>query len=247
MGMTDAANITVDEARALVSDRAVWPLVRDFLWDFAPQVHPSWIEGLGRETGDERREGEPSAASQVSRLMSSPRVKRFVLDSLGVVPCFHVFPKSDFSRLLLLDGAVLESIVKWLGALACAGELRRVTNGAAVRGLKEALAGVYPQVFSFAAYFPEGTFARVDAPEGGSRPSVVEDVISTGLSIVGSLLAGLPEPVVARLKFKLPKSIDFSSLVSRLSSESPKGRERTRATVAKLLKLKFPEAHKLCC
>jgi hypothetical protein len=187
-----------------------------------------------------------------------------------VVPCFHVFPNDDFSRLLLLDGATLESLVKWLGALACAGDLRRVTNGAAVRELKEGLAGVYPQVFSFTAYFPEGAFPRVDAPEGGSRPLVVEDVVSAGLAIVGLLLAGLPEPLVSRLKFKLPKSFDNTSHVSRLASESvekpsevgsrvprdrgrtalsesPKDRERTGATVAKLLKLKFPEAHRLCC
>ena len=38
--------IAMDEARALVSDRVLWPRVRDFLWDFAPQVHESWLEGV---------------------------------------------------------------------------------------------------------------------------------------------------------------------------------------------------------
>ena len=84
---------------------------------------------------------------------SSPRVKRYVLSSLGVEPCFHRFPKEDGSRLLLLDGETLELIVKWLGALSCAGALRRVTNGATVRELKAALSGVYPEVFGYTMYF----------------------------------------------------------------------------------------------
>ena len=93
----------IDEARELVANRLLWPRVRDFLWDFAPQVHESWLEDIrGRETMDAGREAVPS---QVSRLASSPRVKRFILDQLGVEPCFHDFPKDDGSRLVLLDGA----------------------------------------------------------------------------------------------------------------------------------------------
>ena len=41
--------ITIDEARELAADPALWPRVRDFLWDFVPQVHPSWWEGLAGE------------------------------------------------------------------------------------------------------------------------------------------------------------------------------------------------------
>ena len=38
--------IDIGAARALVADTVLWPRVRDFLWDFAPQVHPNWLEGL---------------------------------------------------------------------------------------------------------------------------------------------------------------------------------------------------------
>ena len=38
------ASMTIDEARALVADSALWPKVRDFLWDFAQQIHPSWLD-----------------------------------------------------------------------------------------------------------------------------------------------------------------------------------------------------------
>ena len=92
----------MDEARALVADQTLWPRVRDFLWDFASQVHASWLEG--------------SVAPNYQTLLASPRLKRHILDSLRVTPCFHTFPKGDWSRLLLLDGATLEEIAKWLGS-----------------------------------------------------------------------------------------------------------------------------------
>ena len=99
MGGMKMDALTIDEARELVSNESIWPLMRDFLWNFAPQVHPSWLEDL---------EGlRPDAASS---LASSARVRRYILDSLGVEPCFHSFPKDDASRLLLLDGATLEAV-----------------------------------------------------------------------------------------------------------------------------------------
>ena len=39
-----AEAITLDKARELVGDAALWPRVRDFLWDFAPSIHVSWLE-----------------------------------------------------------------------------------------------------------------------------------------------------------------------------------------------------------
>ena len=246
--MSNEANITIDDARALVADEVLWPRMRDFLWDFAPQVHASWLEGLGPETIDVGREGE-SATSNASRLMSSPRVKRFVLSSLGVKPCFHDFPKGDWSRLLLLDGPTLEAIAKWLGAIASVDALRRVTDGATVRAMKASLHGIYPEVFNYAMYFNGSGLQRRDAEtqrDGGQvvgrPPSVVEDVVSTGVSILVSLLAPLPEALSSRLKFKLPKGW-WSAGCETLDM----GRERLGAALAKLLKLKFPEAYKLCC
>ena len=41
-----AEDMTIEEARELVSNRLLWPLMRDFLWDFAPSIHASWLDGL---------------------------------------------------------------------------------------------------------------------------------------------------------------------------------------------------------
>ncbi len=229
--MDKVADITIEEARELVSDGRLWPLVRDFLWDFAPQVHPSWLKGLGRETSGERRE-DGAAASRVLGLMSNARVKRYVLDSLGVEPCFHTFPKEDGSRILLLDGATLESVVKWLGALSCADALRRVTDGATVRELKAALPGVYPEVFGYTMYFGEFVSRR-----GAEAQNLQTVVVEEGLSLLQSAISSLPASLVSRLKFKLPKGICASK---------PQGEARLPG-ILKLLKLKFPEAYKLCC
>ena len=170
----------MDEARALVADQALWPRVRDFLWDFASQVHESWLGGL--------------VAPNYQTLLASPRVKRHVLSSLRVTPCFHSFPKGDWSRLLLLDGATLVEIAKWLGAVACAGDLRRVTDGATVRELKAALPGIYPEVFGYTMYFKGIDLAARDAKAAKGRIS--EDVVSTGLSIIVSLLVSSPRSSV---------------------------------------------------
>ena len=224
--MPGEINISMDEARALVADQALWPRVRDFLWDFASQVHESWLGGL--------------VAPNYQTLLASPRVKRHVLSSLRVTPCFHSFPKGDWSRLLLLDGATLEEIAKWLGAVVCAGDLRRVTDGATVRELKAALPGIYPDVFGYTMYFKGVDLAAKDAKSAKGRMS--EDVVSTGLSIIVSLLASLPEALSSRLEFKLPKGLcDLCVLCGE--NERP----AVDAAVKRLLKLKFPEAYKLCC
>lgn len=237
--MSNDMNITIDEARALVSDAALWPHVRDFLWDFATQVHSSWLEGVEREPLDESQEGN-SGSSLVSRLSTSPRVKRFILSSLGVEPCFHTFPKDDWSRLALLDGATLESCAKWLGAIACADGLRRVTDGKTVRELKTALPGVYPEVFGYTAYFTGFDLSAKDE----KTATTPEGVVDAGLGLLFSLLGECPASVVSRLKFKLP-----APLVSRLPDSGHETRDagRVGAAVIKLLKLKFPEAYSLCC
>ena len=227
--------IDMEGARALVADRVLWPRVRDFLWDFAPQVHPSWLEGL-----------PPSA---ISLLPSSPCVRRAVLDVLGVEPCFHTFPKDDWSRLVLLDGKTLESLAKWLGALACADKLRGVTSGKAVRALKAALPGVYPEVFGYTAYFkaragtPDVEGREVGKSDVGSREPDVENIIAAGWSILSASLSHLPENLLRRFALKLPKS--FQPPEGRLpTADSPAFDNKM---IAKLLKLKFPEAYSLCC
>ena len=220
--MPNAVNITLDEARKLVSNRLLWPRVRDFLWDFAPQVHESWLE-----------------PNQLS-LKDSPRVKRYILDSLGVEPCFHAFPKEDGSRILLLDGATLESVAKWLGALACAESLRRVTSGEIVRELRAKLRGIYPEVFGFSEYFRKLKVENVKCTGG---EDVGEHIVRVGSSLLFALVGQLPKPLRDRLRFKLPKALSSGECSdSQLSALNFK-----LSTLQLLLKLRFPEAYKLCC
>jgi len=239
--MSKQTNITIDEARELVGDDVLWPRVRDFLWNFAPQVHESWLEGLQPPALAACGGGESSAPNP-ARLADMPRVRRFFLSSLGVEPAFHAFPKGDMSRILLLDGGIVLEIAKWLGALVLARRLRLVTGGAAVRELKAALPGVYPEVFGFTAYFRglEPSFAEAFPPDGAKRPADAEGVVSAGLSVLDSLLADIPRPVASRLRFKLPKGI-CDREPARLDPET------CGKALARLLKLKFPEAYSLCC
>lgn len=228
--MSNEVKITMDEARDLVSNQMLWPLVRDFLWDFVPQVHRSWLESL--EVG--KTEGLMDEKN-LAGVSNSQTFKRFILAQLGIEPCFYSFPKNDWSRLLLLDGSTIESIAKWIGALACADELRRVTDGAAVRELKASLSGVYPEVFGYTMYFK-----GVDLQRGDEMQNGFEGIASIGFYVLLSLLADVPSSLVARLKFKLPKKLCDSATLRFKAQTCDK-------VVAKLLKLKFPEAHKLCC
>ncbi len=226
----------MDEARELVADAALWPRVRDFLWDFAAQVHVSWLEGLDNLEGLEQRND--------LALLDSPHVKRHILETLGVEPCFHTFPKDDGSRLILLDGATLESLVKWLGALACSDALRKVTDGATVRALKAALPGVYPEVFGFAAYFGKW---KIENGEWIIGKDDVPQISCLGCRILFSVLSSLPAPLLRRLELKLPKNSQTSD--AGTASEVPDSQFSTFnfQFIAKLLKLRFPEACSLCC
>jgi len=220
-------DVTMEEARALVADKALWPRVRDFLCDFTPQIHESWLE---------EQPDSPSANLTNYKTAPSPRIKRYILDTLGVERCFHTFPKDDKSRLLLLDGETLLLIVKWLGAIACADELRRVTDGTTVRSLKAALPGIYPAVFSYTAYF-KGSKAPGDSK--ADRVKVDGDsVINVGYSLLYASVAHLPEPLLHRFRLKLPKS---------LATDPPNHPTTQMPNLQLLLKLRFPEAYKLCC
>ncbi len=216
--------IDMEGARALVADSALWPYVRDFLWDFAPQVHQSWLDSLGVD---------------LKGVDSSPRVKRFVLEQLGVTSCFHSFPKEDFSRLVLLDGATLESVAKWLGAIACADRLRRVTDGATVRGLKAELPEIYPEVFAFTAYFKGIDFAGKDGE------FKVEDVPAVGFAFLLSISRNLPEPLQVRMRLKIPRDL-YGAGEGLVSGDLP-SEKAIRAAISKLFKLRFKEAYSLCC
>ena len=227
--MADASNITIDEARGLVSDRALWPHVRGFLWDFAAQIHPSWVKGLEGECPD-----GALPAFGLQRMADAPRVKAYVLRRLDVKPLFYMFPKDDWSRLLLLDGTTLLEIAKWLGAISCADSLRRVTDGATVRALKAALPGIYPEAFRYTMYFTG--LAAKDARNA-------EDVVRAGLAILLGIVKPLPASLLARLKFKFPKDLCDLCVPCDERDEPSSAND----AVKRLLKLKFPEAYSLCC
>ena len=237
--------ITMEDARVLVGDTKLWPRVRDFLWDFAPQVHESWLEDVLATKNAENAKNGKNALCDLCALCgkerNTPRVKRYILESLGVEPCFHTFPKEDGSRILLLDGATLESAAKWLGALACAESLRRVTSGEVVRELKSKLRGIYPEVFGYTAYFKDLDFQRRDA-ETQSAQRISED----GCKMLFSVLSELPEPLIRRMKLKFPKSL-CELCVSAPLRLKERSSQTSLSAVLKLFKLKFPEAYKLCC
>lgn len=272
--------IDMETARALVADAALWPRVRDFLWDFAPQVHRSWLDGLDGLEALENLENlaplEPRSGLAPLETLA-PRVKRWILDALCVAPCFHSFPASDGSRLLLLDGATLESIAKWLGALACADALRRVTDGATVRALRAALPGVYPEVFGYAEYFrglDVWPFGRLDSycageeiKRRGAEAQSAQRVGAVGYEVLFAWLADLPESLKTRLTLKLPKNLCVSAPLRLKENEKESEKESESEAVArpskhpnvqtskpqlrqllrKVLKLRFPEAYTLCC
>ena len=221
--------ISIEAARRLVADDALWPRVRDFLWDLVPQVHSSWMEGLNL----------PENLGVLEKLDGNPRVKAFIHSKLGIDSCFHAFPKEDWSRLALLDGETLLGIAKWLGAIVCAESMRRVTDGATVRALKAALPGVYPEVFSYTAYFQRFDLAARNVKDA-KKP---DEVLSMGFELLSSLLGECPAPLVKRFKLKFPKKL------SDLCVPCDEKKERAPAgdAVKKLLKLKFPEAYSLCC
>ncbi len=221
-----AGELTLEQARALVGSEALWPRVRDFLWRFAEQVDVTWLEDIRGAA-----HLPPSAAAAA---WASPRARAWTLGRLGVEPCFHDFPATDGSRLLLLDAATLDAVARWLGALAYAGFLRRIADGATVRAFKSALPGVYPDVLSYAAYFPsaERDADLVEAPSPA-------DVVAAGYGRLFSIFESLPAPLVARAVLKFPKS--------RRGLCAPQGARPALAAVHKLLKLRFPEAYRTCC
>ncbi len=221
--------IDKERARALVGDRVMWPLVRDFLWRFPSQVHVSWLEDLEREAMDVRR-GE---------LLASPHVRRFVMSRLGLEACFHDFPKDDASRLLLLDGQTLLSAAKWLGALAAAQLLRLVTSAKDVRELKSEFAGIYPEVFGFTPYFHDLGKEDVLAGRDAASGSLADAVVALGHRILAAQVEKLPKELYSRFKYKFPKAV--------AESVPPCEVDVGISSVYLLFKLRFPEAYRLCC
>ena len=253
MGKLEESELDLAEARSLISNGRLWPHVRTFLWDFALSVHPSWLKKLeGFETADAGGVGE-SRLSLVSRLISSIRIKHYLLEQLHVEPCFHSFPVEDGSRLVLLDAATLDRVARWLGVLSSAAELRTVTDGTAVRALKAAFPGTYPDAFSFLVYFQKemkewklsslrsGLEETEDRAQRAER--LVERVLSRGYALMASYVSKFPDPLLHRLRLKLPVQTPFPSEFAQVDGVDA---TTLRAVIKKLFKFKFPEAHQLC-
>ena len=183
-------------------------------------------------------------SGNLESLMANPRVKAHVLSQLDIGPCFHAFPKDDWSRMVLLDGATLESVAKWLGALVCADDMRRVTDGKTVRELKAALAGIYPEVFGYTMYFNGMEIIRRGAETQNAFEKINGEIVAqVGTAILFSLISSLPESLLNRFRLKFPKTFcAFEPM-----RETKKQAEKVQTVVMKLLKLKFPEAYNLCC
>ena len=139
--------------------------------------------------------------------------------------------------------------MKWLGALALADELRRVTDGATVRALKAALPGVYPDVFGYVAYFRGLEVLKLGSLEVETvdgEKNIAETVISTGYAFLFSAVSDLPASLVSRLRLKLPNRETSKPLNLQSSIETSKPLN-LQTSILKLLKLKFPKDYALCC
>ena len=215
--------IDIAAARDLVAS-PLWPRIRDFLWNFASQIHPSHLSTLPVPAVP----GVP----EVTALPPSPHISRWLLTEFKVEPTFHTFPADDLSRLLLFDSSTLESIALWLGALSTADALRRVTDSSTVRSLKTSLPGIYPTLFTYTPYF-----AKLLPPTSPDpAPTAIRPL---GFTLLFSTLSHLPAPLLHRLKLKLPS--DAPPPPNHQTTKPP-----NHQPIKLLLKLRFPEAHALC-
>ena len=236
--------IDMTSARALVASEFLWPRVRAFLWDFAPQIHSSRMDEEKAKSAD----GAFARATEMMRDAShavSIRAKRFILNTFGVEPVFHDFPKEDGSRLALLDSNTLEKIAKWIGAIVCEKWLRKITSAKEVRAYKEALPGIYPEVFGYTMYF--GAKAEEEnkaASQEELEVSGPEDVIFIGYSLLGEKVSKLSAPLVKRFWLKLPNFCTGAEAEKR-RAKIVKAAHKT-INLELLMRLLLPEACRVC-
>jgi len=231
--MNDSA-ISLADARPLVAS-PLWPRIRAFLWNFASLCDPARLTAAFEapsSNGEEQAEGagDPlvtrhSSLVTAEGLLGSPRTARAAEQALGLVPFFHSFPAADASRLLLLSREDYDRLAQFLGVVALAPALRRVTAGADVRALKAALPGVYPATLAFTAYFRrhEPLFERLVPAGEAANPAVV---CAAGHRLLAAALSDLPPELLLRQRLRFPAGspadqalgADDSSLVTRRSS-----------------------------
>ena len=233
--------ITIAEARTLVA-APLWPRIRAFLWDFASLCDPARLVAALSLGG-----------SGVSPDHLPPRLAREALRSLGLSPVFHSFPASDGSRLLLLSREDYDRLAQFLGVVAFAPALRRVTLGADVRALRAALPGIYPETLAFAPYFHrfEALFASLPGGSGGNapRPLQAEAVSAAGHSLLALALSSLPPPLLLRQRLRFPEGSSADVALANLGSGSvPEASASGSALAAAQLALKLSnlQEYKAC-
>ena len=211
----NAAPPSLADARSLVAS-PLWPRIRAFLWDFASLCDPARLAAAAGGSGD--------AAPRSLDLLGSPRVAAGALRALGLSPFFHSFPATDASRLLLLSREDYDRLAQFLGVVAFAPALRRVTAGADVRALRAALPD-YPATLAFTAYFRrhEPLFERLVPAGEAANPAVV---CSAGHRLLAAALSDLPPALLLRQRLRFPEGSPADSALAR--EASPDGRAPSR-------------------
>ena len=250
--MNDSA-ISLADARPLVAS-PLWPRIRAFLWNFASLCDPQRLTAAAGGSG--------GAAPRSLDLLDAPRVAASALRALGVEPVFHPFPATDASRLLLLSREDYDRLAQFLGVVALAPALRRVTAGADVRALKAALPGVYPEALAFAAYFHrfEALFKRFEAADPPADPAADNSafsiqhsalpaaVLAAGHRLLAAALSDLPPELLLRQRLRFPAGSPADAALAREAGSAPEASASGAALAAAKLALKLsnPQEYTTC-
>ena len=244
------SSLSIADARALVAS-PLWPRIRAFLWDFASLCDPARLTAA-LSGGDDTLVTRLSSLVTAEGLLGSPRAARAAEKALGLSPFFHSFPASDGSRLLLLTRESYDRLAQFLGAVALAPALRRVTLGADVRALKSALPGVYPEALAFAPYFHrfERLFETVRRGPDSSGPAAVH---AAGHTLLAIALFPLPAPLLLRQRLRFPAGSPADAALGHeaspdgLAPSSPPPSDSALAAALLALKLSNPTEYRTQC
>ncbi len=162
--------------------------------------------------------GTGGFAALANALAATPRVAASALRALGLSPFFHAFPATDSSRLLLLSREDYGRLAQFLGVVALAPALRRVTAGAEVRALKAALPD-YRETLSFVAYFHrfEALFTQVAPADAAAN---AETVCAAGHALLAAALSGLAPELLLRQRLRFPADSPADAALGGASSPS---------------------------
>lgn len=262
--MNDSA-ISLADARPLVAS-PLWSRIRAFLWQFETLCDASRLRSQVQTFASSHvpssdpavpPDGEPESDGEVAEpsnfrtfelanaLATTPRVAASALRALGLSPFFHSFPATDASRLLLLSREDYDRLAQFLGVVAFAPALRRVTAGADVRALRAALPGVYPATLAFTAYFrkheplfkqvafkessqvPKFESSNVPDPEPANPPTCQPaNIMGGGHRLLAAALSDLPPALLLRQRLRFPEGSPADAALAR--EASPDGRAPSR-------------------